>query len=115
MKVEGKIVSYLVRYGNTRESDVIGFCVGRFGLSSGDVKKIVDRMVVKGEIFRVVHDKLEPPEVYLSLKEAFVPDVLRALVDVDVSRVVGKDVRRILEEAAAIAEGRIREMESEKP
>ena len=115
MKVEGKIVSYLVKYGNTREVDVIGFGVGRFGLSSGDVKRIIDRMVVKGKIFRVVHDRLEPPEVYLSLKEAFIPDVLRALVDVDVFEGVEKDARKILEEAAAIAEERIREMESEKP
>lgn len=115
MKVEGKIVSYLVKYGNTRESDVTSFCVGRFGLSSGDVKRIIDRMVVKGKIYRVVHDKLEPPEVYLTLKESFYPDVLRALVEVDMSELVEKDAQRILEEAAAVAEERIREMESEKP
>lgn len=115
LKVESKIVSYLVKYGNTREGDVMSFCVRRFGLSLGDVKKVVDRMVVKGKIFRVVHDKLEPPAVYLSLKESFYPDVLKALVEVDVSEVVEKDARKILEEAAAVAEERIREMESEKP
>lgn len=115
MKVESKIVSYLVKYGNTREGDVMSFCVRRFGLSSGDVKRVIDRLVVKGKIFRVVHDRLEPPEVYLSLKESFYPDVFRALVGVDVSQVVEKDARKILEEAAAIAEERIREMESEKP
>jgi hypothetical protein len=115
LKIEGKIVSYLVKYGNTRESDVTSFCVGRFGLSSGDVKRVIDRMVVKGKIYRVVHDKLEPPEVYLTLKETFIPDVLRALVDVDVSESVEKDARKILEEAAAIAEKRIRERELEKP
>lgn len=115
MKVESKIAWYLMRYGNTRECDVVGFCVRRFGLSSGDVKKVVDRMVVKGKVFRVVHDKLEPPEVYLTLKEPFCPDVLRALVEVDVSEVVERDARKILEEAAAVAEERIREMETEKP
>ncbi len=115
LKVESKIVSYLVKYGNTRESDVTSFCVRKFSLSSMDVKKIIDRMVIKGKIFRVVHDKLEPPEVYLTLKESFYPDVLRALVEVDMSELVEKDARRILEEAAAVAEERIREMESEKP
>jgi len=115
VKVESKIVSYLMRYGNTREGDVISFCVRKFNLSSGDAKKVIDRMVVKGKIYRVVHDKLEPPEVYLTLKEPFHPDVLKALVEVDVSEVVEKDARKILEEAAAIAEERIREMESEKP
>jgi len=104
-----------MKYGNTRECDIIGFCVRRFSLSSGDVKKVIDRMVVKGKIFRVVHDKLVPPEVYLTLKESFYPDVLRALVEVDVSEVVEKDVLKILEEAAAVAEERIREMESEEP
>jgi len=115
MKVESKIVSYLMKYGNTREGDVISFCVRRFGLSSRDVKKVIDRMVVKGKIYRVVHDKLEPPEVYLTLKESFHPDVLKALVGVEVSEVVEKDAQKILEEAAAVAEERIREMESEKP
>jgi len=115
VKVESKIVSYLMRYGNTREGDVISFCVRKFSLSSGDAKKVIDRMVVKGKIFRVVHDKLEPPEVYLTLKEPFHPDVLKALIEVDLSEVVEKDARKILEEAAAIAEERIRKMESEKP
>ena len=115
MKVESKIVSYLVKYGNTRESDLIGFCVRKFSLSSEDVKKVIDRMVVKSKLYRIVHDKLEPPEVYLTLKEPFHPDVLKALVEVDLSEVVEKDARKILEEAAAVAEKRIREMESGEP
>jgi hypothetical protein len=115
VKVESKIVSYLMRYGNTRESDLTAFCVRKFSLSSKDVKKIIDRMIVKGKLYRIVHDKLEPPEVYLTLNEPFHPDILKALVEVDLSEVVEKDARKILEEAAAIAEKRIREMESEKP
>jgi hypothetical protein len=106
MKVESKIVSYLMKYGNTREGDVTSFCVKKFSLSSKDVKKIIDRMVVKSKIHRIVHDKLEPPEVYLTLKEPFHPDILKALIEVDISEVAEKDVRKILEEAAAIAEKR---------
>jgi len=53
-----------------------------------------------------------PPEVYISLKEPFHPDIVKALIEVAISGFVEKDAQRILEEAAAIAEKRMREMES---
>jgi len=112
MKVEKEVVSYLVKYGNTRETDLINYGVHRFSRSAEDVKKVVDRLVVMGKIHRIIHDKLEPPEVYVSLKEPFDSDVLKALIEVDLSEVAEKDALKILEEAAAIAEKRIRDMES---
>jgi hypothetical protein len=115
MDIEREIVSYLVKYGNTKESDIVNYGARKFNRSSKDVKKVVDRMVVKGRIHRIVHNKLKPPEVYLSLKESLYPDVLKALIEVDTSEVAEKDAQKILEEAAAIAEKRIREMESREP
>jgi hypothetical protein len=49
------------------------------------------------------------------LKEPFHPNVLKALSEVDISESTEKDVQKILEEAAAIAEKRSREAESEEP
>jgi len=115
MGIEREIASYLVKYGNTRESDIVNYGSRKFNRSSKDMKKIVDRMVVKGRIHRIVHDKLKPPGVYVSLKEPFHPDVLKALIEVDTSEVAEKDAQKILEEAAAIAEKRIREIESREP
>jgi len=115
MNIENDVVSYLVKYGNTKESDIANYGIQKFNCSSNNMKKIIDRMVVKGKIHRIVHNKLKPPEVYLSLKEPFHPDILKALIEVDLSEAAAKDARKILEEAAAIAEKRIREMESEEP
>jgi len=112
MDIEREIVSYLVKYGNTKESDIVDYGARKFNHSSKDMKKVVDRMVIKGRIHRIVHDKLKPPGVYVSLKEPFHPDVLKALIEVDISEVAGKDAQKILEEAKAIAEKRIREIES---
>jgi Mg2+/Co2+ transporter CorC len=49
------------------------------------------------------------------LKESLYPDVLKVLIEVDTSEVAEKDAQKILEEAAAIAEKRIRETESREP
>ncbi len=115
MSIENDVVSYLVKYGNTKEFDIVNYGIRKFNCSSNDMKKIIDRMVVKGKIHRIVHNKLKPPEVYLSLNEPFHPDILKALIEVDISEAAAKDAQKILEEAAAIAEKRIREMESEEP
>jgi hypothetical protein len=115
MNLEKGIILYLTKYGNTREKDLISFGVQEFDRSGKDVKRVVDRMVVKGRIHRIIHNKLRPPEVYLSLKEPFHPNVLKALSEVDISESTEKDVQKILEEAAAIAEKRSREAESGEP
>lgn len=115
MDIEREIVSYLVKYGNTKESDIVNYGMRKFNRSSKDMKKVVDRIVVKGRIHRIVHNMLKPPEVYLSLKESLYPDVLKALIEADTSEVAEKDAQKILEEAAAVAEKRIRETESREP
>ncbi len=111
MKIENAVVSYLKDFGNTRENDLISYGVQRFGRSSKDMKKVVDRMVIKGKIFRIVHSKLRPPEVYVSLDEPLPP--FEVGVKLGEAR-VGFEARKILEEAAAVAERRVRDMESGK-
>jgi hypothetical protein len=97
MNVESEIVSYLEKYGNTRENDLINYGSQNFGVPSHNMKKILDRMAVKNRIHRIVHNKLKPAEVYVTLEEPLLPEVT---IDM---RVSGREVERILEEAASLA------------
>ena len=108
MKVEKEIISYLHEYGNTRESDLINYGVKKFNYSSEETKKVIKRMAVKDKIHFIVHGKLEPPEVYVSLKEPLPPEIARILLEAFVQMKAGQeDVQKILQEAAAIAERKI--------
>jgi len=111
MNLEKKIISYLAKYGNTRESDLINYGRGEFNFSSETMKKAIDRMAVKGKIHRIVHNKLRPPEVYISLQEPLPPETLRNIIEIDISEAATEDARKILEEAAAVAEKRMKEGE----
>ena len=71
MSIERKIVSYLESFGNTRENDLINYGVQNLGQSLDKTKKIIDRLAVKGKLHRIVHNKLKPPEVYITLEEPF--------------------------------------------
>ncbi|MBE0519668.1 hypothetical protein IBX35_01315 [Candidatus Bathyarchaeota archaeon] len=105
MKVEKKIILYLYEYGNTRESDLINYGVKKFDYSSEEMKKVIKRMVIKGKIHYIVHSKLEPPEVYISLKELLPPEIAKTLIQAFIQmKAREEDVQKILEEAASIAE-----------
>ena len=105
MDVEKEVVSYLHEYGNTRESDIINYGVKEFNYSSKRMKKVIKRMVIKGKIHYIVHSKLEPPEVYISLKELLPPEIAKTLIEAFIRMKAGEeDVQKILDEAASIAE-----------
>ena len=105
MKVEKEIISYLYEYGNTRESDLINYGVKKFNYSSEEMKKVIKRMVIKGKIHYIVHSKLEPPEVYISLKELLPPEIAKTLIEAFIQmKAREEDVQKILDEAASIAE-----------
>jgi hypothetical protein len=106
MNIEKEIVAYLSTYGNTRENDLISYGVHNFHRSPIKMKKIVDRMVIKGKIYRIVHNKLKPPEVYVSLEELLYPEIMRDLLEAQGSESTVEDPQTILKEAAAIAEQR---------
>jgi hypothetical protein len=98
MGAEGKILSYLETYGDTRESDLINYAVQNFSKPPEVVKRVIDRLAVKGRIHRVVHNKLKPPEVYVTLEEPLPP---QSVVERELAN---EEVERILEEAASLAE-----------
>jgi len=100
MGVERKIRSYLERYGNTREIDLINFGTQNLGRSSEEIKKTIDCLAVKGKIHRVVHNKIKPPQVYITLEEPLPPG---ASVEREIA---SREVERILEEAASIAQSK---------
>ena len=105
MKVEKEIISYLYEYGNTRESDLINYGVKKFDYAAEEMKKVIKRMVIKGKIHYIVHSKLEPPEVYISLKELLPPEIARTLIEAFIQmKAREEDVQKILDEAASIAE-----------
>ncbi|MGA3192450.1 MAG: hypothetical protein ABSD73_08045 [Candidatus Bathyarchaeia archaeon] len=97
MSIERQILSYLTKYGNTRETDLINYGVQNFARSPEEMKKIIDRMAVKGKIHRIVHCKLKPPEVYIALEES--PPIYTMIED----QIANDEARRILEEAASVA------------
>lgn len=109
MGKERRIASYLMKYGNTRENDLISFGAKKLGCSPEEMKKALDRMVVMGKIHRIVHNKLEPPEVYISLMEPLPPEIMRSLIEVSDAKEVERESAAILREAASIAEQRLRE------
>lgn len=68
----------------------------KFDHPSRDAKKILHRMAIKGKIHRIVHNKLKPPEVYVSLYESLPATFQEELYE--------EDVRKILLEAQTIVE-----------
>jgi hypothetical protein len=96
----------LVKYGNTREADLIDFSAKKSNCSKEDVKKAISRMVVKGKLHRIVHNQLEPPEVYVTLEEPSWVGDFEGLFEV--VKEAEQDADSILREAATAAE-RVRE------
>lgn len=97
MGVEEEVISYLETYGNTRENDLISYGAQNLGLSPEKMKKILDRMAVKNRVHRIVHNKLKPAEVYITVEEPLPPEVR-------IDKVSHGEVKRILEEAASLAD-----------
>ncbi len=113
MDIEKEIVSYLHKYGNTKENDIINYGIQKFNYSSERMKKVIRRMVIKGKVHYVVHSKLKPPEVYISLKEPLPPEIAKILLEAFIQmKATKEDAQKILEEAATLAEKRIKEKHS---
>lgn len=98
MSAEKKIISYLERYGNTRESDLVNYGVENFGKSPETVKKAIDRLAIEGKVHRIVHNKLKPPEVYVTVEEPLPPEATLE------RQITNREVEKILGEASTLAE-----------
>ena len=73
------------------------------------MKKIVNRLTIKGKIHRLVHNKLNPHEVYVAFEERSYPEILKNIVEMKIPEGSRSEVLKILEEAAAIAKKRMNE------
>ena len=107
MDREEEIMSYLEEYGNTREEDLVAYLLHSFKCSSGKTKKILHRMVTKGQICRLVHDKLDPPKVYITLEMR--AEALKNTAEAGTSVEPRSEAQSILEEAAMIATKRMQD------
>jgi hypothetical protein len=109
MDWEKEIMSYLEEYGNTREEDLRDYLLNNFNCSSGKTKKILHRMVSKGQIYRLVHDKLDPPKVYITLEMQIRAEAFKNTAEAGTSVESRSEAQRILEEAAMIATKRMQD------
>ncbi len=101
MNIEDRIILYLEIYGNTSEIDIISYIKQNSEISSDLAKKIINRMTIKNKIYRIVHDKLKPPIVYLTLEEP-----LPSEIKIENQTKHDTEVKRILQEAASFAQNR---------
>ena len=115
MVVETEITSYLCTYGNTKEDDLAHYVARSLGKSSKTAKRILDQMVSEGKIRRLVHDKLERKAVYLTIGENLPYKTLTQLetgvlpMNDRGKPKIHEEAIRILQEAAILAEKRIKE------
>jgi len=109
MEAEKKILPYLQKYGNTKENDLLDFATTKLGYCSEDIKKALKRLMVKGKIHYIVHNRLEPPQVYISLVGPLPPEGNSDFMEAGVPEDFTKEASAILQEAAKVAEKRIRE------
>ena len=102
-------MSYLEEYGNTREEDLADYLLQNFNCSPGKAKKMLHHLIAKGQIFRLVHDRLSIPRVYFTLETRIRLEELEDKVEARTSAESKTEAERILEEAAVIAEKRIQD------
>jgi len=109
MNIEKEIISYLYEYGNTRKSDIINYGIKKFHYSLERIEKVIKRMVIESRIHYVVHNKLEPPEVYLNLEEPLPPESAKVLLEAFIQvKADEEEAQKILKEAESIAEQEMR-------
>ncbi len=62
-----RVISYLSKYGNTREDDLVVYIVQKLNFSLENSRNLVDKMLLCGRLERVKHMDLHPPVNYLKL------------------------------------------------
>ncbi len=106
LDIERKILSYLRKYGNTKESDLLDYATAKLGCRREEIKKGLDRLRVKGKIQYIVHSSLEPPQAYIGSAEPWFPEGVMSFIEEGEELTKATDA--ILREAADLAEKRLR-------
>jgi hypothetical protein len=115
---EDEIIEYLYVHGNTKESDLIEFGSRSLHLSSKAAKEKLDKMAKEGWIGHIIHSKLKSPALYVTFKEPLLYDLekawTRSLNPQKVNKkALREEAQKILEEAAQVAEQRIKQKSSD--
>jgi hypothetical protein len=111
LDTEKELLSYLEKYGNTRESDLIEFGTKVSGQNKIELEETLSKLVMKGWVKRIVHDRIDSNITYIA--KGGWPLELALRIEADAMGVKDKeklmaDAKRILEEAEIAAEKRIR-------
>jgi len=67
MDLESDIISYLKKYGDTRECDLIQAMKAQ-GYKERTIKKKISSLRKRGKIREIIHNKLNPKGVYLTVR-----------------------------------------------
>jgi hypothetical protein len=111
LELQKELVSYLRKYGNTRETDLIEYGISISGLTHEEMVKALDEIVVQGMAKRIVHDKLGSNIVYIAKGNWPVDCALSAEADdleANSKEKILEDAKRILKEAKVVAKKRVR-------
>jgi hypothetical protein len=99
-------------YGNTRESDLIEYGISVSSQTVLEIKNVLDEMIVKSWIKRIIHDKLDSKVIYVTTGS--LPLDLALSIEASALEVKDKEkkiaeAKRILKEAEVIAKKRFEE------
>jgi hypothetical protein len=117
LDLDKEILAYLRKYGNTKQKDLIEYVVHTLNQSPKNGKKILEKMLVEGWVKQIIHDKLGENVVYFA-RGNWTTDLAleieaEALGIKDKKEAVN-EARRILDEAAKIAEKRVKKKTESK-
>jgi len=112
-------MSYLYTYGNTKESDLLFYGTRTLDQSSKIMRSTLDRMALEGKIDRLIHNKLGPKAVYFTVGYDL-PNETLVHLETEIlgmrdknKKALREEARKILEEAAKVAEQRIKQKSSD--
>ena len=114
LNLEKEIRSYLREHGNTKEADLVNFGTYFLHTSRREIESVLEKMLFEGKISRVVHSKLGPNAVYYITREGcclqeLAVEIGNDALDLRDNGNFSESAGRILNEAAALAEKRIKE------
>ncbi len=102
---------YLLKYGNTKETDLVEYGIKISGKTYEESRKTLDDMIVKGWAKQIAHDRLDKDNIYIARGDwplDLALSVEAAALDVKDREKIVEEAKKIFEEAQVVAERRIR-------